>query len=382
MLFRALETYLQPSTSARTFPHLNNYLDTLNVRREMVKDRFDNAVGYESKFVRLLRKILGDADIPQLQKKSTDLDIYLDNLIFTHRDLDAIFDAVQTGLTFTDTIIAHNPKHTEEFLIPVQCMDPLSELPLDKGWSEWQKYKAVRLVDTDSLELTFNLYQDQIVYKKDFPTRAVVTIDTVALVLQYISFLEEDTSGMSQGEYLHRYVIVNLLEDLQNLWLGNVYEKLVSHANIESENKIDINKIMGDHYYGYVGVEYPTAIKELILQIRSVKKGVMTPAVFIKSLRTSETCVVSFLNNILDTTSIDDRKQNMWMEYLRDRRWLSLLYYTYTLQPSFAGTKSLFTALRRDLPILAYTRFWNNCHDPKTRQFIQDDVKTWLDRFK
>lgn len=382
MLFRSLDVYLQNTIQPRTLPHLNNYIETLNVRRLMVTDRFTNAVGYESNFVVLLRKILADANIPKLLKKSSDLDVYLDELVYTYKDLDSIFDAVTTGLTFSDMAIARNPKHTEEFLIPVQCSDPLRSYPLDKGWDAWKSVKPIRLVDIDSLELTFNMYQDQIVFKKDYPTRAVLTIDTTALVLQYLNFLKSDTSGIFQPEYLHKYVLVHLLEDLQDLWLGNVYNQLVTHSDLENESQIDINQIMGDHYYGYVGVEFPTAVKELILYIHNVRNGTITPSVFIKSLLVSSGDIISFLKTLLATTSIDDRKQNNWMEYLRDIRWLTLIYNTFDLQPSFVGTKNLHTALRRDLPILYATRIWNNCHDPKIKQFIQTDMQEWMSRIK
>lgn len=382
MLFRSIDTYLPSYIQPRTLPHLNNYIETLNTRRQMVADRYTTAVGYESNFVVLLRKILADADIPRLLNKSCDLDIYFDDLVYTHKDLDAIFDSTTTGLTFSDMVIARNQNKTQEYLIPVQCKDVFSSLPFDQGWDAWKTIKPVRLVDIDSTELTLNMYQDQIVFKKDFPTKAVLTIDTTALVLQYINFLRSDTSGIFQPEYLHRYVLVYLLEDLQNLWLGTIYSKLVIQPNLDSENYIDINKIMGDHYYGYVGVEFPTAVKELILYIKAVKKGTLLPSSFLKSLRTSESDVISYLKNLLDTTSIDDRRQNRWAEYLRDIRWMTLIYNTFNLCPDFVETKNLKTGLKRDLPILYGNRIWNNVHDTKTKQYIQTNMQEWIDKVK
>lgn len=378
MLFRSLSTYIQNSTQIRVLPHLNNYINTLNIRRGIITERYTNTVGYESNFIVLLRKILADANIQKLIKKSSDLDIYLDDLSYTHNDLDSIFDPVTTGLTFSDMLIAKHPgPKTEEFLIPVQCTDPFKSLPFDQGWNAWRSIKPIRLVDIDSLELTFNTYQDQIIFKKDYPTRAVITIDTTALVLQYINFLKSDTSGIFQPEYLHRYVLIYLLEDLQDIWLGNIYNKLVTDSDIDKNNNININEMMGDHYYGYVGTEFPTAVKELISYIKSVKNGTILASVFIKSLATSDTDVVSYLKNLLDTTSIDDRRQDQWMEYLRDIRWLTLFYNVFQLQPNFVETKNLKTSLRRDIPILFSMRIWSNVKDDKLSSFIKADLENW-----
>ena len=378
MLFRAMDTYLHTSTAQRTMPHLNNYIGTLNTRRNMIADRAAIVPGYESRFVVLLRKILADADIPKLLKKATDLDIYLDVLIYIQKDLNQIFDATMTGVSYHNVLVARSNKTTAEFLIPAQCEDPLSELPFDQGFAAWQKIRPIRLVDIDSPELTFNLYQDQIVFKKEYPSRAVVTIDVVALVLQYINFLRVDTSGIYQPEYLHQYVIIHLLKDLEDLWLATIYNQLItSQDRFKSEN-IDINRIMGDDFYGYVGVEFPTAAKEILQFVDQTKNGNIYPDVFIHSLRTADSDISTYLRQLLTTTEIQNLRQYSWMEYLRDLRWLRLLYTVFNLVPDYIGTINLRRSLRRDMPILNATKFWNNCHDTTIRQYIQDDMSNWL----
>ena len=379
MLFRALDTYLT-NTTVRTMPHLNNYIGTLNTRRQMITSRFTNAVGYESHIVVLLRKILADADIPQLMKKASDLDCYLDVLMYTQKDLNQIFDATMTGVSYSNLLIAKNPKNTAEFLIPVQCSDPLQQLPFDQGWDAWETVSPIRLVDLDSRELTFNFYQDQIVFKSDFPTRAVITIDVVALVLQYINFLKIDTTGMYQPEYLHHYVLVHILRDLEDLWLGNIYSQALLSTSPKKDMNVDINEIMADNFYGYVGVELPTALKEIFQFIQLVRDGNLYPASFINGLRTSNTTIDRYLVALLNTTTIADLRQYNWMEYLRDIRWLRILYDCYSLIPNYIGTTNLIRSLRRDMPIMYATRFWSNCHDPKTRQYIEDDMKLWMHR--
>jgi hypothetical protein len=375
MLFRALESYLLGYATARSLPHLSAYIDTLTVRRAIITDRYTNAVGYESNLVVLLRKILADADIPSLLRKESDLACYLDDLIDTTQDLNSIFDAVTTGLSFTNMAIQRNPAHTEEFFIPVQCQDPTRTLPFDAGWEAWQTVKPIRMVDVDSLELTFQTYQDQIVFTTNYPSRAVFTIDVVALVLQYVNFLRVNPPIIDEPEYIHRYVLIFLFQDLQDLWLGNIYDAVIKKPTQRgSYTKLDLNGLLGEQYYGYVGSELPAALRDLQSLVEACRNGAVTPATLVKSLRLSSGDLPSFLQTLLATTSTNQRRQNQWCEYLRDMRWLSILYDAYQLQPDFIATRNLHTALKRDVPLAINTQFWKHCHSAKTRHFIEHDI--------
>ena len=383
MLFRGLDAYLFDSTTPRSLPHLSNYIDTLNVKRGIITDRYTDAVGYESPIVVLLRKILADADIPALLQRDSDFACYFDVLIYTDPDLNSIFDAVTTGLTFTNTVIRNNPAHTEEFLIPVQCQDPPTDLPFDLGWDAWREVKPIRLVDIDSLELTFQTYQDQIVYTKTYPSRAVFTIDVVALVLQYINFLRTVTPMLDQPEYLHRYVLIHLLQDLEDIWLGNIYDAVMKTPIVLHDRlHLDLNALFGDQYYGFVGSEFPIALREVLTLVDACRAGVVNPSVLLKSLRLSSSLIPHYLRQLLQTTQISQRRQNAWTDYLKEIRWLSLIYDAYQLQPSFVGTKNLHTALKRDIPILYATRIWSNCHNTKIQHFIESDMKRLLNLVK
>jgi len=373
MLFRALDTYLLRNAPQRSMPHFAQYIETLTVRREILTARYEDAPGYENRIVVFLRKILADADIPTLLRKSSDFDCYFDILRYTEPGLSNIFDPVTTGLSFYDMLIRKSSTSTVEYYIPVQCEDVVATLPLDRGWEEWESVRPIRLVDVDSLELTFNTYQDQIVYQRDHPTRAVVTVDVVALVLQYVNFLQSGAPDLSQAEYIHRYVLIHLLVDLQNLWLGNLYDTVLSNPGRMEHDSIAA--LTGDGFYGFPGTELPIALREFTAMLRMCRGGVITPATFLTSLKLSHDSVPSFLRNLLITTSIADRRQNYWMEYLRDMRWLNLMCKVYDLQPDFVATRNLKTALRRDLPILYYQRFWQNCHDRKTSSMIEQDLK-------
>ncbi len=380
LLFRALSTYLLQNTPARTLSHLEHYIATLNTHRQLITERYLDAVGYESPIVVLLRKILADAEIDKLLQRATDFDCYMDQLYTTTPDLDAIFDAAETGAGFTELVIARNPKHTQEFLIPAHCQDPLSQLPMDQGWEAWQQVKPLRLVDIDSDELSFQTYQDMIVFRTDYPTRAVFTLDTTALVLQYVNFLRgHDPEVIYQPEYLHRYVLVHLLKDLEDLWLGTVYGRLIGgDPGSGPDPRLDRIRLLGDRYYGYVGAEFPIAMREIATAVRTCARGGLTPAMLLAGLNLSDNYVPDFLRTLLATAMLPEQRQYHWMEYLRDIRWLSLMHSTYALQPNFIASKNLQTTLRRDVPLLLITKPWQNCRSAKLAQWLEVDMTTRL----
>jgi hypothetical protein len=383
MLFRGIENYLFVNSKPRVMPHLKQYIETLNTRRVLQQDRSDNAPGYESNLVVLLRKILADADIPTLLSKSNDADCYFDILVYTAPGLNAIFDAVTTGLSFYDMAIRRSAVHTEEFFIPVTCQDPPDDLPFDLGWDKWQSVKPLRLVDIDSQELTFATYQDQIVFSSQPPTRAVMTIDVVALVLQYVTFLRTSDQVLPQPEYLHRYVVTPLLQDLQDLWLANIYGMMLSQPTwFITDPKQCLATIAGDTRYGFQGTELPIALREISSAISACQGGVINPSVLVQSLLLSDDNIPTYLETLINTISIEDHRQNFWMETLKDIRWLNILLSAYQLQPDFIGTKNLHTNLRRDVPIVYAMRPWQNCRSTRTSQVIQNILKELLIKSK
>jgi len=383
MLFRCVETYLLNHIQPRVMPHLKTYIETLNTRRILMAERTEHAPGYESNLIVLLRKILADADIPALLNKKSDLDCYFDILVFTTPRLNSIFDAVTTGLSFYDMAIRRSAVHTEEFFIPVTCQDPVASLPFDQGWDAWQQIRPLRLVDFDSKELTFATYQDQIVFSSSPPTRAVMTIDVVALVMQYVVFLREHDQVLPQPEYLHRYVASSLLQDLQDLWLANVYDMMLTQPTLFlTDPKQCMAAITGDTRYGFIGTELPIALNEVANLIANCQGGSVNPSVLLQSLLLSESNIPTFLNTLIATTSIDDHRQNIWMEALRDIRWINMLLNAFQLQPDFIATKNLHTNLRRDVPIICYQRVWNNCRSLKTSHVIQTMLQDLLMKCK
>lgn len=376
MLFRAIDTYL-PYASEKFLPRLHKYIKTINTRRKLVAERYAESEGLESNSIQLFKQIIGDSDIDSLIKMTNDSDRYINTLQYTAEGLDNLFDQTATGKTYGNMFVKYPAHKCREYLVPIRRLDYLSELPLEQDWVFWQDVRSVRLLDIDSYELSFNTYTDQIIFKYDLPSRAVIGIDTITMVLQYVKYcltFNNTEEKLPLQLYLHRYILSGILNDLENLWLRNLYLNFVSTGNFSEKDNI----VSDNTFYGFIGSEYDQAILEIRNLFRNCANNNITAPVVLSSLYLSDKSVVSYLKDILNRATINNSRQYHWLEFLRDLNWLKLIYKTYQLQNNTVYFKNLTKALRRDLPILMNSRFWNNCHDNDTRDFIETEMSTLI----
>lgn len=368
MLDRTFDTYFPPS-SPRAMFKLSQYIGDLNLRRLDLLKR-QQAVGVESMAVRLLRQILTIAGLPTLAEMPSDYDRYTNGLLFTQEDLERLFDPVIHGVK-TGVFIAHTGTlPCREFHIPIRQLNYLASLPFDKGWDEWAAVRPVRLLDIDSDELTFHIYLDKIQYKVDQPTLAVIGIDVVALVLQYLCYRRSaDGDQLSVVDYLHRYVLApGLLTDLQNLWLRRQYLKILGGGESDADRKWSKNNV-----FGQVGARYREAMTELATITDTIATGGVRASVFVSSLPLADGLTGSYVQNLLTETTVTDAQRYRWIEYLRDREWIRLALLAQHKRPSTSEAMSLMRGLTRDLSLLNMTRFWEAIRQPAVEEFVRQD---------
>ena len=353
MLFRSLNPFISTTIPGRIIPKLNNYIDTLSTKIQLISDRYTPMQGNESNGVRLLKKIISVSSIDELLTYNSDYDRYMYVLQYTSSDLDNIFDTNATGNIYKDMFIKTSGSLCEEAILPVRCDSPTTTLPFNQGWDKWKLVRAVHIVDVDSMELSLETYMDQVVYRTDIPSRAVITIDTTALVLQYVNYLNSNDTdkNISIQVYIHQCVLPGILEDLGNLWLRNIYSSYICKVVPD----IITTGIIAGSTYSWAGNSYPQAMESLSTYIDSCQSGNITPIALLSSLRMLGTydTVPKYLANILDTTTVEDLRQYKWAEYLKDIGWLDLIQFVYGLNPNFVSSRNLRNVLSRDIPFIS-----------------------------
>ena len=384
MLDRALSTYFTSRSPTPVYMgKLNMYIDTLTTKREEVIKRSILSHGTETKGMVLLRHVLAIVDVSNMRRYDSDIDRYLNCVLPVVDDMERLFDTTTTGIIRTNLFI-HNSSKCTEILVPVTTSDVLSDFPIDRSWGAWSRVRAIRLLDLDSDELTFNIYKDQIHFKNDHPSLAIFSVDVTALCLQYAKFLDLDDSNkdIPIQEYLHTHVLTEgFALDLQNIWMKNKYLKIMKTATQEAGfNRSDIMDSITHNIYGYIGSQYTSAMEEYSKLLSRVYNKNMPPSRLLESIPFVDMNLSKYVQTINKATNIDSGRQTRWIEFLKDWPWIELVYIANQLNPDHTESISLMRNLNRDLDILRKSRFWTSILNSKIKDIIEDKFEQ-LERF-
>ena len=374
--------YIQPHIK-KSNPRIINkwieYVESLTTQLNYIKGRYLNGEGYESKGVQLLRGILSFVEIHYLDKYNNDFERYIKYLRFIQNDLVNIFDPVSIGKIKTNCFIAKTHYDVDEYIIPVKAVNVFDKYPFDKKWiNNWERVKTVRLIDHDSDEYTLFMNNDQVRFKKTPPTLAMITIDPAMLGLQYYNYIKYCPDKIKgQREFIHHYVLDSFFEDLLNIWLikqiNNV--TMMDDRDIVSLNR---NDIIVDNMYGFVGSRYEEAMTALYNEFRNVRSGATRPEMIINSRLLMDNSILDRANVFINTLDIDNQRQYLFLEYLRDKKLVDLITNIFLLNPEYSECKNLINKLSYQYNRLNNMRVWNNINDPIARMLIESSIKTFI----
>ena len=258
--------------SKKILPHWNQYVSTLKVYKEKVKKEFLYGPGYRSRIVNLLAYILNIVDLEYVNKKD-DITAYIDYFQYIQDSLASIFDMSKTGYAYRNMFISKTVYSPNEYLIATEDVTHLNLLPWGKNWDEWKKIRCVHLWHCDSSEYTLNLFLDKIQFKWYQPKYAIFCIDPIILSMRYMKYCQDPTPEEDKGifKFLHSYVMVELFEDLLDVWLFN---QIVNIANCNNRDEVIFLKSTipnNSNQYGYSGMRYEEASLEMFSILEDIK---------------------------------------------------------------------------------------------------------------
>ena len=362
------------------------YQTFLKQQSIFIRERFNrlyNAQGHESSAVRLLRYIINFADFELLERQSNNFDRYMYHLRYIRTQLNDIFDRISRGRGYRNIFIQSDRK-TEEFIIPVEDINTIVNLPLDSDdWVVWRKVRPVRLWDHDSEEFTINVMNDQLHFTTGFePTNAVILIDVVALILKYFVWLknerdneprEELAAHIPQQLFLHKYVMCDLMWDNANVWLLNQLNKALTADKALSASLFRSDNLCIDKQWGWINSESGRAFDYLVNNINDTTKT-FRPEAFLNSK-------ILFGGNVADRSKFTDNclsvplyQQYDYLRFLRDRKLFSIILNSFKLRPDLPSVKSLLINARRDFKRLLMRRPWNVCNSVSLKREIEQEM--------
>ena len=202
-------------------------MNIIFTRLDYLRLRFLNMELTNSPGVNLLKALLTNVDLRELDSYASDLDRYTNVIQFYKNSRLQQFDPVYSGKFTTNyfTNGAGNYGGVIEVLLDLDTRHPFNTFPLDKDWSEWQELRSLRVLMHDSLELPEIISSSRIVFKQDAPTMCVMSIDVPVFIFKYYKYwknCQEAGVAFRIEEFLKRYEYANFFEDLLDIWLLNV----------------------------------------------------------------------------------------------------------------------------------------------------------------
>lgn len=103
-------------------------------------NRLQGSSGGENRATAMLRYILNFMDLEYMLKQPNNYTRYLYHLRFVKKSIDESFDRVTRGRGYNSTFISKSSCYTEEFILPADDTNVITNLPLETDdWNIWKK---------------------------------------------------------------------------------------------------------------------------------------------------------------------------------------------------------------------------------------------------
>lgn len=218
-----------PSGNPRAITNWDRYVMTLKLRTEIMRTRFLGAGFVYNNGTSMLAQILRIVVTPTVLACKSDYKRYVEFLDPAVTTVRAMFDPVYTTRQVKN-VFTENPKICE-YILNVSMEKPLTNLPLDKPFKDWEDLSPVRVIYHDARELVTDLFRFQIDFKGTPPSHVIYSVDVVMLMFKYIKYVEFMQSLGKEPtveDYLQRYVYNTWFDDLRRIWLFNILQDVVT----------------------------------------------------------------------------------------------------------------------------------------------------------
>ena len=366
----------------RVLPKWEQHIQTLQLQKNILTNRFLNIYSPESRGFRCLRQVLDQIDSAEIEyifKQGNDFSRYINCFLPLQRNSNRLFQPVESGRAYRHTFISRGVYSTNEYICAVDDVDNLSTLPLDKNWEEWNKVQPVHLWYHDSQEYSLNLLQTKVKYTYTNPTYAIIFIDVIALLFKYYKYMTLDIPNETEKSihnFIQNHVYRFFFTDLQDIWLFN---QLLICTNLTDSTE-NISSILDEvtlqnKQYGYLGGRHITAMENLMLALNDVRNGNLRVNSLLSSKLLSTGSLLDRINKSFKYLDVAHIQQLQYMTILRDIPMIDLILQMHRWRIDTEAYRSLARELRWKLRRLMNNRPWSKIYDP----VIKNHLKSWLE---
>lgn len=370
----------------RALPPYQTYL---KAQKTFVLDRyrrFLGAQGHESPGIKLLRYILQFVDMDYLRKQKNNYDRYRYHLRFIRKDLYSVFDRVQRGGSFHELFFKSQVGLTAEYLLPVEDLNAIVNLPLDtESWDVWKTVKPLRLWAYDSDEFTVNIINDRVHFVDLAPSYAIELLDVIALVFKYFIWYEHQRDQEQAQElalyvpqqlFLHKYVFCDWCWDLTDAWILNQLS-LLPNLQVDELNQFSPDELTRELQYGRIALGSENAFRYLHVLLDDATKN-MRPEVIFGSKLLTQGSIYDRIRSINEELTLPIHSQYDWLRWLRDRDLYKFFCGVWS-RSDLPTAKTYFINWRRDFKRTLNHRPWNVCNNIVIKTQIEQEMREFYD---
>ena len=206
------------------------YIENLAFRTDsMVGSRFLKTNILHSDCVKMFRSMLGFVALGETVDKD-DYEIFMQLVEPQSTVLRKYFDPVYRS----DHVKGLISNADNEYIISTSCVDPLTTLPMNKPWAEWQKLRCFWILNHNVKELVTDLFDFQVTFKDPKNSWIVAAIDTRVLSMKYIKYAKECHSmgvPIDTYNFIQSDILYPIQQDLRRIFITNIFNDILIHGD-------------------------------------------------------------------------------------------------------------------------------------------------------
>lgn len=365
--------YLLKPDNARSIPKLDRYLHYTKRRVQHFYTLYANQPEAGQQQMMLLSTLLDNADIPRLLQYDSLHDAYIHGILDQVETLVTLFDPTKSTQINQHGFVqsSHRSSSIHNTILPVQSRD---HYPFTQDWSAWQHLRPLRLVDVQSQEWSTLVYFDDLTLRRDPPPYVVVTLDTVGLILKYLSYCHYSGREYTQDnvqEFLHREIVLPcLLEDDLEQWILTQYTRIVQYP----QHPIEI--VQDSSWQHNSNVRLGDTFRDCFESVRQIVNTLPQHTSTVPRLLASFKLpfrhdVSHFYHQLQTQTELPYERRYAGYAYLKSSRYYDLFISAMALDPYHPEIRSTLALFYRDLEIFTLSKPTAHIYDPHLASMIK-----------
>ena len=376
-MLRTIQTLLVPS-KGRVTPIWDKTIYDINNRTTIYKRRFDQTEVIFTHGVNLLRYLALNVDLDYLITQTNDFDLYTYNILPMLDSVRKNFDPIYTGREEKNLFVQRLKNDVPEFILNVQCSNPMMTMPFGKSWEAWQHIHPIRIVYHDADELVSNLVPFYINFKGEPPTRIVISIDIAQFFMKLVKYAQfvkaTEHKEINVNDFIQHHIVAQWYQDLIQIWCLNLIEHVIM-AEDEIELKLVETTLVDP---AIVDAALNNGINTINQEVQRVKQLSITIEEFLSTKWLNGRSYYDVMTMHLSALGLPDQRQYIYLRFLADAPIVRTVLRLANFRSNIGIVPQLRIMLLRKLELYDRSKIESNIHTVKLQALVRTELQEML----